>query len=140
MKESEVIVELTLLKKLILNTEENADEVDKIIEMINEMSDKQCKQFLITGYREISIEKFSKGEVVKRAIHKFNPIYVISEEGCHDNTYEKESVNIAERIKPSMSEREIAAIIAKVFNKIHYLNLTAEDFQWPAEEIHYYLN
>lgn len=140
MKKVEAIVEFTLKKRFLLELEENKNEGQKVIDMINEMTAEECKQFLTSGFREIVIEEFSKETVVKKAINKFDPIYVISGEDGKDDGYDVESREIARLIQQDMSDNEIAMIIAETFNTIHHINLTMEDFLWPAEEIHYYLN
>src|SRR5690625_2944461 len=140
MKEVEAIVELTLKKRFLLELEDDENEEQKVIDMINEMTAEECKQFLTSGFREIVIEEFSKETVVKKAMNKFNPIYIISGEENQVAEYDGESKRIAAKIKHSMSEKEIATMIAEEFNTTHHINMKNEDFMWPAEEIHYYLN
>lgn len=142
MKKVEVLVRMTLEKRIVVEVKDVEEAECKVSKMIDEMDREEYKEFLSSSrmpYGGPFVEKVSLEAKVKMAIDGFDPYAVYpGDDGPYDE-YDGESGRIAEKIKHEMSKEEIADIIAKEFTRSFNTEFTIEDCMWPAEEIYDYL-
>jgi len=139
MQKKEIIVEVTMQKRMVLEVEADESKEYRLLEMIYAMTPKQCKAFLTTGLQEIEAIEFDKGKIVKRAIDNFDPYGIGPNAGGPENEYYGRASWISDSIEDGMSVEEIADIIAEEFNFAFGSEYTRENCIGPAEEIHYFL-
>lgn len=142
MKKVEVLVELTLQKRIKVEVEEVEEAEHKASNMIDEMPREEYKEFLFSSrmpYGGPFVEKVSLEAKVKMAIDDFDPYVIMPGDGGPYDEYDGESRRISEKIKREMSKEEIAVIIAKEFSRSFNTDFTRERCMLPAEDIYDYL-
>lgn len=140
MKKAEVIVKLKLENKLLVELVNNRIEETHILDIIEQLTDKECRDLLVSGYSDFDIGLFTKEAIVKKVIDNFDPFIVMPGEDGPEDEYDGESRRITEKIEAGMSEKEIAEIIEKEFIYSFGADFPFEVYMWLAEDIHYYLN
>lgn len=140
MNKVEVIVGLKLESKLLVELVNNRVEETYLLDVIEQLTDEECRELLVSSCCDFDIGMFTKEAIVKKVIDKFDPYVIMPGEDGPEDEYDGESRRIAEKIELGMSEKEIAKIIEKEFIYSFNADFSSDFYMWPAEEIEYYLN
>lgn len=109
-----------------------------VVDLLDRMTGKEIKQFLISKLIGFNINSFTKAELVEHAINQLDPFGVLD---SVRGEYEYIAERAANRINTTMSIEEIATMIAIEFEYSttpEYGN--PKTYMYPAEIIYDYFN
>ena len=143
MKKVEVVVEYSLMKRMVVEVEDNKLWIATTKKVHNVFESEEDFNDLVSGSLpcEIFPTEIDQDDrmfsLVKIAIDKFDPFLLFPD--APEDEYDGESRNISERISKGMTEEEIADIIAKEFSFSFGQIFTVEDCRWPARYIYNFI-